>query len=112
MTAAQQLAIGSVLVLQGVNHPRTLEQLKEWWFSILPDDRLSATLVRTPHFTIKPTDPGGLGQSMVNAIGFTFGLTPQEWITPWDLEAIGNRATTAPYTRTAGEQLDWNAIHQ
>lgn len=84
--------LAAVALAGGVNSPPLFEQVCDYVFGTL----ISAA-DPVHHVIQDAADVGGVGAAFIAA-----GATA-----PPDLEQIGNRVLTYPYTRSANEVLDW-----
>lgn len=84
--------LSAIAIAGGVRHPALFEQVRNFVFG----RQISA---RDPvdHIIQHATDVNGVGASFIAG-----GAT-----TPNDLEQIGNRVLSHPYTRASNEVLDW-----
>lgn len=106
MTTTQRNAMAAILVACGANKPEIWERIKEWIWSRLP---FTNWLIQTDHFSVPPSILTTDYSSVIFNLYFYMasqGVTDSSWITPWNLEQIGDQALTYPFTRSDTGVLD------
>lgn len=115
MTNAQIAVNANVVIIGGARNPAAWEKIKTYLLSYLPNTSHNAADWHQ-HFTFEQTDYSIVGAAMLIGNSLAYGFAPSDWITPYNLEQIGNIVTTYPNDRSLAsdrpEQLRCPTVYE